>query len=83
MHRDMMHEKKIAKSLQKQLIWLRKLKSKCWKTEDRTDDNRFRGWYKNRPSHVRRDRPPFYLYATGRLNFSGLRWIIRGVVFKR
>ena len=57
-----MHENKIAKSLQKRMIWLRKLKKNVVITEDRTDD-RCSGWYKNSISHVGNE-PPFYLETT-------------------
>ena len=67
MHCYMIHEKKIAKSLQKRLIWLRKLKSKCCHNQDRTDDGRCSGWYKNSNCHVENE-PPFYLETTEELH---------------
>ena len=57
----MIHEKKIASSLQNQFIRLTKLKSKCCRDGG--------GWYTSRTSHVHMD-PPFYLEATGQLHYE-------------
>ena len=71
MHCYMIHEKKIAKSLQKRLTaGLRKLKSKCWIKNRGSNRRRQRvvaGIKIVSTSHVENE-PPFYLETTEELH---------------